>query len=509
MRAALYLRSSKDRSDVSIDAQRRELKKLANDRKLEIIHEYTDVVESAKSANRPGFQAMLHDLKSPTRNWDALLMSDTSRLSRRRYVAQAFKHDARKRNVEIIYSKVPDVDPITAVILDSVFEAMDEVHSLMSKDKGLAGMAENVRQGYRAGGRAPRGYKLKKIDTGAIRDGESVIKTKLETTSEAPLIGRLLKSRAQRVPRAKTTRDLSIKLSASTLIDMEWNALTYAGHTVWNVRNEKSPDGGYIGGKKRKPRSEWMVQKNTHDAIITDDEAEVILTNLENSKVGQSVSAAKTGNSPYLLTGILKTPDGEMWIGDNRTHYRIKKSKSKGRYVPVDSVDQAVTQKLIGDMKSRQFIKALTRKAHKYCEALQDDPAKVIRQEIVMLSGRISKTMDLATDLDDPGPALRKINELESKRKMLAAEVTQLESEYSAQASLKGITEAQVGKILEGFADNFATLPQGRWKDAIKSLVDQIILDPNSLEFQIHYRIPVENRLCMASPRGFEPLLPA
>ncbi|MCU7895334.1 MAG: recombinase family protein, partial [Candidatus Thiodiazotropha sp. (ex Lucinoma aequizonata)] len=134
MKAALYLRSSKDRSDVSIDAQRQELKKLTNDQKLEIIHEYTDVVESTKSANQPGFQAMLRELKSPTRNWDTLLMADTSRLSPRRYVAQAFKHDARKRNIEILYSKVPDADPITAVILDSVFETMDKVYSLMSKD---------------------------------------------------------------------------------------------------------------------------------------------------------------------------------------------------------------------------------------------------------------------------------------------------------------------------------------------------------------------------------------
>ncbi|MCF6355077.1 MAG: hypothetical protein L3J26_08260 [Candidatus Polarisedimenticolaceae bacterium] len=97
---------------------------------------------------------------------------------------------------------------------------------------------------------------------------------------------------------------------------------------------------------------------------------------------------------------------------------------------------------------------------------------------------------------------LRKINELESKRKMLATEVERIESEYSAQVALRGITETQVGKILEGFADDFANLPQGRWKDAIKSLVNQIILDPDSLEFPIHYRIPVENRLCMASPRG-------
>ena len=159
---AIYLRSSKDRSDASISAQRHELTKEAESRGLIIVKEYCDVVESAKTERRPAFQDMLLDLKSPDRPWGNLLMVDTSRLSRRRYAAQAFKHECRKRGVDIIYSKLPDVDPMTSVILDAVFEAMDEVHSLMSREKGLAGMAENVRNGYRAGGRAPRGYRLKK-----------------------------------------------------------------------------------------------------------------------------------------------------------------------------------------------------------------------------------------------------------------------------------------------------------------------------------------------------------
>jgi site-specific DNA recombinase len=160
-RACLYLRSSKDRSDVSIDAQRRELQKLAGSRNYLIIQEYTDVVESAKDEQRPGFQALLRDLKSSHCEWTVLMMVDTSRLSRRRYAAQVFKHEAKKRGVEIVYSKVPEVDPITNVLLEAVFESFDEVHTLMSKEKGLAGMAENVKQGFRAGGRAPRGYVLK------------------------------------------------------------------------------------------------------------------------------------------------------------------------------------------------------------------------------------------------------------------------------------------------------------------------------------------------------------
>jgi DNA invertase Pin-like site-specific DNA recombinase len=55
-KTALYLRSSKDRSDVSIDAQRRELQKLAAERDLVIVAEFVDVVESGKDENRPGFK---------------------------------------------------------------------------------------------------------------------------------------------------------------------------------------------------------------------------------------------------------------------------------------------------------------------------------------------------------------------------------------------------------------------------------------------------------------------
>ncbi len=51
--AAIYLRSSKDRHDVSIESQRRELKKLAQSKEMTIVREYVDVVESAKTEFRP------------------------------------------------------------------------------------------------------------------------------------------------------------------------------------------------------------------------------------------------------------------------------------------------------------------------------------------------------------------------------------------------------------------------------------------------------------------------
>ena len=84
IRAATYLRSSKDRSDVSIDAQRRALAELAATRGIVIVSEYSDAVESGKDDDRPGFQSLLRDIRAQDRKWDHILVLDTARITRRR-----------------------------------------------------------------------------------------------------------------------------------------------------------------------------------------------------------------------------------------------------------------------------------------------------------------------------------------------------------------------------------------------------------------------------------------
>jgi site-specific DNA recombinase len=145
-RAAMYLRSSKDRSDVSPAAQRHALEQLARSRSLMIATTFEDAVESGSTEDRPGFLELLRQVKDPRRGWTALLVYDTSRIARRRYIAQAFKHELEKRGIALHYATIPELDPITDVVVTSMFEAMDEVHSRMSAAKGLAGMAQNVRQ---------------------------------------------------------------------------------------------------------------------------------------------------------------------------------------------------------------------------------------------------------------------------------------------------------------------------------------------------------------------------
>lgn len=501
-KAVLYLRSSKDRSDVSIDAQRRELTTLAADRNLLIVHQYEDIVESAKSEFRPAFQELISDLRSPTRPWSVILMMDHSRLSRQPYVGHVFRYECSRMGVDVVFSMFPELDPISKIILDSTLDAMSVVHSILSKQKGLAGMAENISRGFRAGGRAPKGYRLRKIPTGVMREGVEVTKSVLEPSADAAVVARYLKARAARVPRAAATRESGIDLTHPTLIGMEWNALTYAGHTVWNRHNETRPGGGYAG-KKMRERSEWQVTRDTHPALITDDEAEAILGQLARSDVGRAVSEAKRGISPHLLTGFLETPDGRPWDGQTK-HYRLKPAGgAPGRYVSKAMVDEAVVGQLVADLQSDGFVEQMVRVARQRSKKSdRKGDARRIQAEIVSLNAKIARAMDLAIDLADPAPALRKADELEAQRKRLTDDLVALEREQAAHRAMGGVTAEDVRKLLSGLADDLSQAEPTRIKSILRSAVDRIVLDPETLECTIRYRITLDRSLSMASPRG-------
>ena len=368
------------------------------------------------------------------------------------------------------------------MVIVQILQAFDQMHSMMSKEKGLAGMAENVRQGYRAGGRAPRGYRLHHINTGAMREGQPVQKSVLVPTEEAPMIARYLKARAQ--GQRQSTIDIGLQISQSTLVGMEWNALTYAGHTVWNVRNEF--DNGYRTGTKRKPRSEWVIQKNTHTPLITDAEAEAILAQLE--------SRNYTRESPNLLTGLLKTPDGEPWHA-NTGYYRPKKG-AKGRWIKAKEIEAAIIDRVKADLASDLFVKALMTDAREKAAQVGPDPADPLRSQVADLNRRISKAMDVSMALADPGPALRKIDELETKRKNLSVEIARLERERASAEAFKHITEKDVRTLVAEFSANMEST---NIKDLLSSLIDSIVLDPANLNCQIHYRVSCRDSV--ASPR--------
>lgn len=508
--AALYLRSSKDRHDVSIDAQRRELQQLAKSRQLSIVEEFADAVESGKDEDRPGFQALLKAIRDPNRRWDTLLVLDTSRIARRRHIAIVFEEvECKRHGVRVVYKSLPESDPVTEMLLKSILQAMDEWHSLTSRQKGLAGMRENVRQGFRAGGRAPTGYRLVQRATGAVRDGQPVTKSVLEPDPAcAEAVARYLRDRAAGVPRVRAASAAGLaSVADSSLIGMEWNALTYAGHTVWGVHAER--DGGrYRGGAKRRPRSEWEIQRDTHEALITDDEAEQLLRRLEAKAAGRQARAAATRDrvSEALLGGLLYAPDGTKWWAE-RDRYRWDQGHAGQRSIARAAIEGPVLEQVLADLASPDFAHALvegTRAA--LAREVDGSQLRRLRADVAALGTRIARTLDLAAGLEDPSPALRRVDELELERREKQAQLQALEREATQARNVDAITVGAVQRVLADLAEEAKQNARSELRASVIKLIERVELDPRTLSATLHYRVAApESGVRVASPRGFEP----
>lgn len=488
--AAAYARSSKDRKDVSIEAQLRQLRDLARSQGKRLVREFTDRVFSGADENRPGFKTLLAEIRSSTRDWWTLYLLDTSRLSRRRLTALLFEeHECKRRGIKIVYKSIPEADPITEMLLKSILQAMDEFHSLVSRAKGLAGMAENIHQGWRAGGRAPIGYRLKRIPTGAMRDGELVTKSVLEPGPDAPAVQAYLKGRARGVARSQLVTMAGLgEIGKSSLVDLDWNALTYAGHTVWNRHADQGT------GVKRRPRAEWLIKRDTHPALITDAEAEAILARMESGRRPRY----QTG-SVYLLSGLLEASDGRPWHGKGQGLYGLG-SKSIAAY----RVERAVLAKLASDLRSPEFIQCLVRQTQATLRADPDeDIGELARlsKERAGIDRRIERLTGLLCETDTPAPLLRQIVKFEAERQGIEDAIAAAKRRIEEAKAVHLITPEHVRRLLEDMAENLAALPKPELKAFVVGIVARVTLDPGESSCCIHYRIPLVTGDLVASPR--------
>lgn len=474
---------------MSLDAQREELKSLASKNGLEIVATFEDAVVSGSTDDRPGFQDLTAAIRA--KKFEYLLVYDTSRIARSILIAQVFKRECERYGVRIMYATTPvELDPITAVLFNAVYEAFDEIHSLMSRKKGLAGMRQNINKGWRAGGKAPIGYVLAHEPTGAMRDGRPVMKSKLKPDPEHAWVADYLKARATGESRTAVLKRLGIThMSATTLVDVEWNALVYAGHTVWNRHREKKARG--TGQSRRRPRSEWIVRPNTHPALITELEAEAIIAQLETSSIGAAIRNGKVYSSEFLLAGLLYTSDGRPWIGAG-TRYRLRPADGKrGRYVSRDAIEQAVIDHVRERINDEGFLEKLAAVSREWYP--EGDPGKDLEREARKLEREAERAARLALETAEPAPF---ISLMESKRRQADALRKQADAarrDEMALGAVRGITSQTAREALRD-AQSPAVL--------IRSLVARVILEPD-LTCTVQYLPVLDRSLSVASPRGF------
>ena len=167
-------------------------------------------------------------------------------------------------------------------------------------------------------------------------------------------------------------------------------------------------------------------------------------------------------------------------------------------------MDRAIVGKVMADLTSPEFVAEALRVTNGLlCRDHGNEIAK-LRSNDTEIEKRIDRFLDMAGQLETPGPVLRKVDGLERERRRLATEISRLEEEDRQATAATALTEANVARMLATLADELQTCDREALKDFLAAVLERVDLDPQAMSCQLHYRIAVASRNKLASPREAE-----
>jgi len=525
-KVAIYVRSSKDLHNVSCKTQEEQLRQLVQSNGEHTFRVFTDKALSSTRDVRPEFNEMLGLAMSKAPPFTKIYCLDTSRFGRDQAETTVLLHQLRKKHgIDIVFSQMPQTGTYMDLAFEAIMSAFDYIHSQQSKAKGVASMKENIRQGYRAGGRAPYGYSLKIIEIGKHRNGDTMTKTKLVPNPDTEQIAKeYFERRATYEPRKSILNDFydrgipspsgNLQWAVATAKSMEDNIDVYLGHTVFNRINERVKVrgrlDGYVGGKKWKPKEEWVTNKNTHKPLIS----EAIGTAIQHIKK-RGLRDTPTNKRIYALSGILKCDLCGSPYSGNAGYYRCNAKVNAGRSCPNNAIGQEKAEKavftLLGEhilrYKSiKPVLEAVKRKLGQGASHILplEKRLKQIEKERKRLMGMYRRGLVELDEVEQELPGLNKTKKA----------VQDSIDEIRVQQGVGGVDDDVIRNVIETLGEQVQNAdPKIRRRVAL-NLFQELRIGPKTgspwarnITAKGIY-LPLAG-IKMASPRGFEPLSPA
>jgi DNA invertase Pin-like site-specific DNA recombinase len=522
-KVAIYMRSSKDLHNVSCEAQEEQLRQLAQKNGEYVVRAFTDKALSSTRDVRPEFDEMLNLAMSKTPPFIKLYCLDTSRFGRDQAETTVLLHQLRKKHgIEVVFAQMPQTGTFMDQAFEAIMSAFDYIHSQQSKAKGVASMKQNVRQGYRAGGRAPYGYMLETIELGKHRNGETLTKTKLIPNPEtAPIAREYFERRATFEPRISILDDFHSRGIVSPSGNSEWAVATaksmednidvYLGHTIFNRINERvkvrGQLDGYVGGKKWKNKEEWVITENTHQPLITTEIGDVIRQQKESG-----LRDAPSNKQIYALSGILKCDICGSPYAGNSGFYRCNAKvmaghKCENNAISLEKAEDAVFTLLGEHILKFNIIKPIIEEVK---QKVNKVPSKIPAMEKRLKE--IDKERNRLMELFQHG--LIELKEVEQKLAELNGIKAGIEgtiNEIRAQDDNAEVDDDTIRHVIETLGNQVKHADPKIRKQVALRLFKELRIGPKTgspwqrkiTATGIHLPLTAVN---MASPRGFEPL---
>lgn len=336
-RFAFYGRlSTTDKQDpaLSFPSQRKACERKVAELKGDVTCEFTDQ-ESGAKADRPGWTALSVEARNAeNRRFDAVVIYQTSRLARDRVMAGLYERELKKVGVAIHYATGGgDPDTPEGGLMIGMQQLWDEFERTKLARETKRGMREVSEQGYRAGGRAPYGYRR---DLEAMPEGHKGDRTKSRVTLEPEpdqalvvaeifdlFIGKKLNPKAiaehlnqpggpPSPSHVDSTRNVRGKWAASTIRAMLKNPV-YTGRIVWN-RLDFSEAKHSGGGARKRAKEEWVISEDAHLPLVNDAIYEAAQERF--AKPNRSANSSRAKRT-YLFAGMVRCRTGHQPLSMN------------------------------------------------------------------------------------------------------------------------------------------------------------------------------------------------
>jgi len=339
LRCAVYSRFSSDRqSPVSIEDQIRKCREYAGRQGWVVLEEhiYADHAISGTSVERTGLQRLLAAVEQKARAFDAILIDDTSRLTRKLADALNLYERLTFAGIRLVaVSQGVDSESSQAEILFGVHGLIDSVYSRELGLKTHRGMQSCALKALHTGGRvfgylsvrAADGVKLQIVEQEA-----ATIRRMFELYSKGQSLKRvacLLNTEGVKSPQPQKGR-----VSQSWCVSSVRHVLKnrrYTGQIIWNTKRKVRVPGSGRRIYRRRPESEWVVTSARHLQIVSDELFAAVERRFATTQrlwgIGSSGLARGQQKQVYLFSGLLRC--GECGGSITLVGGRAKTSRSE------------------------------------------------------------------------------------------------------------------------------------------------------------------------------------
>ncbi len=484
--------STKDKQDptLSFPSQREACATKAAELGGRIVCEFTDQ-EAGRRDDRAGWSELVREAKEPdARRFDAVIVYATSRLSRDLFHALAYEREMARAGVEIFYALTAgDQTSPEGRLIRHMFQALDQFEVEKLGREVRRGQTENTRQGYRNGGRAPYGYRLKHEphpDPARARAGDK--KSRLVVDPEqGPVIAEMFerflsgwgyKEIANHLNRpggppppthVDSKRNTAGKWSKNTLRSILQNHV-YTGRLFWNrldFRAVKQGEGPLV---RRKPE-EWVEADRRHEALVSDEVFERVQAEMgRRSRTGGSrrtrqqkrfyqlrgIVHCSTGHNPLRMHGKTRK-DNTYYACCYRIGYGDKAAEALGhgkwQYVReeplVKVIDAFFTTRVFGPKRLDHF-RAQSAELAKELHSDDGKARKRLVRQVGEIEQRIERQLAAIEAGVDPVVVGERIRALKEKRSEAEAALTGL----AAEERQDGVTDIDAAcEVLDGIPD--------------------------------------------------------